>query len=139
MNDRESGFDPEKFGFEVYENRGGYRGVNGDYIGVTNKGKPYISLSEDTYRFIHDLIGDEVGVAMNDKGIVLLFACGYEHRPHRLLKCGTRSCRRRLNVHGLDERMTNIFGKYRRVPLASELYAHGDAIVLKPQMEKIAR
>lgn len=128
-------FNPEDFGFEVYEVKRGYRGVKGDYILRARGGNLRISLCEDTYRNIFEILSDNIGVAINDKGILLLFEC---NEPKKMVKINkTKSCRRYISIRGLDDILVSFYGEFKRVPLATELHSSGKAILLIPQVEKV--
>lgn len=135
-------FDPAKFGFETYKVGRACKCEEGDYIRLTN-GKSgqrmYIILCEDSYRFVHDLYeSDEICLAVNDKGALLIYN-NPEERRLRMSKMSGTTCRRIISINGLREKFVEIFGEFTVLPLETSIYANGDAVMLKPRADRITR
>lgn len=141
-----SEFNPEIFGFEVYAPVSvGRSAMGGDYVRYTvqrdGRETTSISLCEETSAFVRDLLGDSVGIAMNDKGVILLFPpSGYKSTvSHRINKVTKNALRWEISCAGLAPKFKRFFGEFRRLPVSVDVYAKGNAIILKPDTSKIER
>lgn len=135
-------FNMEDFGFEPVM-RGGHGRQpwleDKDYVINTvvrsKKGAksfaPVISLSSDTKEFVIGLLGDSVNVGINDKGLICL-APGID-RKITTASCGDRG---KINIGSEREKLSRIYGPFKRLFVKAELYGNFNAVILKPTGER---
>lgn len=136
-------FNMEDFGFESIGNYRGKKSPRGnkDYIiyvknkSIRNKTycSPYISLSEETVKFVESLIGNNVNVGINNKGFICL-SPGTQRKishgtPKKLTKRGT------IGIGGFNEKLKSIYGDFRCLYVDVQPYARFNAVILKPTGE----
>ena len=136
-------FNMEDFGFEILRESSGRRPwlQDKDYIlNSVNKNNgnkyinPIISLSEDTGKFVIDLLGDTVDVGINSKGYICL-------QPGTKRKISTSSHRtsgKRANISigCLRDKLDAIYGQFKRLYLTVQPYGNFNAVIIKPTGEK---
>lgn len=135
-------FDPTKLGFEVYRVGRVSKIMDGDYLRMrVNKGsnKLKVNLCEDTYRTIFEFFGtDEVCLAMNDEGTILIYS-NPNHPRLKMSKLSGNSCRRVISIGRACDDVANIFGEFTVLPLECSVFENGKAVMLKPKPERIRR
>ena len=141
MNEKINKFDPGKYGFEVYD-QSQYRGTDGDYITITPKGHISLSISEDSYWTVHDVLyleDDNVSVAANDKGEIVLYNGNQKLRMSSQSN-KKRGGRRTISIMLLRYRFYKIFGEdVKRIPLKVSVFGEGNAILFTPMKNCIER
>ena len=137
---KDVGFDPSDFGFELYipKRFAGFRGHSDkDYL-IYNPGTEKtartlnISLCEDTADFIVELIGEKIGVYVNDKGQLLI--C--QGNTNNLYRNGKSSGRRKTTITGLADKLFAVHGEFQYLYLTCKPYAKGNAVILTPNGER---
>lgn len=141
-----SEFNPEIFGFEIYEPKsfGNSRlSSDCDYIriatGKKTTQKAALILSEDTHAVVRDIIGEKIGIGINERGVLILFDTKNPRVAHTMHKQNKSSIRWEVSISGMYDKLRSFYGDFRRLPLEADLYAKGEAIILKPITDKIER
>ena len=135
-------FNMEDFGFEVLREGSGRRPwlQDKDYIlNSVNKSNgskyinPIISLSQDTAKFVIDLLGDTVDVGINNKGYICLQPGTNRKVSKAKAKTGNRA---NISIGCLREKLYSFYGQFKRVYVTVQPYGNFNAVIIKPTGEK---
>lgn len=136
-------FNMEDFGFESIDKFCSKRAGHSDrdyiiYAANGSKGgksyiAPYISLSNETAKFVESLIGDNVNIGINNKGFICLSPGTQRRISHGSQKKPAK--RGTISIGSLDEKLKSIYGDFRCLYIDVQPYAKFNAVILKPTGE----
>ncbi|MBQ1450367.1 MAG: hypothetical protein IIZ12_05505, partial [Eggerthellaceae bacterium] len=95
---------------------------------------PIISLSQDTGKFVIDLLGETVDVGINNKGYICLQPG--TKRKVSTVKHNKSGNRANISIGCLRDKLEAIYGKYKRIFVTVQPYGNFNAVIIKPTGER---
>lgn len=123
-------FDPVALGITEYvtPTSGNKERVDRDYVIQVKNGSStniIFNLCAKTCEFVKDMYGDTVSVGINEKGQIFIWAGGKTKIASNAHSRG----RGRISINGMRYRLTQCYGRYKRIYFKMKPYANGDALV----------
>ena len=133
-------FDMTDFGFDVYKPRIGGNKVSSskDYIiNARNKSSKYeftpiISLSEESTKYVRDMLGDYVDVGINSVGHI----CLQRGTNSKVSTKSEKAKRGVISVASMRDRLIEHYGPFKRLYFEAQPYGKFNAVILKPTGER---